>query len=260
MQVTALYRYPVKGFTGEACDSLDVLPGGRIAGDRIFGLRFNDSTTPDAAWSRKTEFVALVHTPGIARLRLRFDHAAQRLHIEHDDAVVFDGAMDESGRKQLAAVIGEYVRGLEVNPIGDRTDRLPLRVVGDGTPRYQDREPGYVTLHGKSSVAAVAAHVGEAHDLVERRFRSNIAVDGLGAWAEQDFVGRRLRIGEVEFDVAAPVTRCLATHANPNTGARDIAMMPKLLELLPTERPTFAVMMTSQRGGRVRIGDAVVRG
>jgi hypothetical protein len=32
-------------------------------------------------------------------------------------------------------------------------------------------------------------------------------------------------------------------------------MMKKLLEMLPTERPTFAVMMTSERGGAIRVGD-----
>lgn len=256
MRVAALYRYPVKGFTREPCDMLDVLPGGRIAGDRVLGLRFNDSAAPDTAWSSKLEFVALVHTPGLARLHLRFDRQTLQLCVEQDDKVLFDGVLDPRGRERFAGVIGEYVRALDENPIGTRTDRLPLRVVGDGTtPRYQDREPGYVTLHGRGSLAAVAEHVGETPDLTERRFRSNIAIDGLDAWEEQRFVGRRLRIGDVEFHVANPVTRCLATHANPITGARDLPMMKKLLELLPTERPTFAVLMTSERGGSIRVGD-----
>jgi uncharacterized protein YcbX len=37
--VVALYRYPVKGFTPEACDNLTVLDEGRIAGDRVLGVR-----------------------------------------------------------------------------------------------------------------------------------------------------------------------------------------------------------------------------
>jgi len=89
------------------------------------------------------------------------------------------------------------------------------------------------------------------------RFRSNIAVDGIAAWDEQAWVGRTLRIGNVAFDVAAPVTRCLATHANPLTGERDRPVMKTLLGLHRAERPTFAVMMTSDRGGRIRVGDAI---
>jgi uncharacterized protein len=39
-RVAALYRYPVKGFTPEACETLTVLDEGRIAGDRVLGIRF----------------------------------------------------------------------------------------------------------------------------------------------------------------------------------------------------------------------------
>ena len=34
-----------------------------------------------------------------------------------------------------------------------------------------------------------------------------------------------MRIGEVEFDVTEPKTRCLATHANPETGERDVPLV-----------------------------------
>ena len=258
MHVAALYRYPVKGFSSESCESLDVLPGGRIAGDRVLALRFNDSATPDGAWSSKVECVALVHTPGLARLRLRFDHQAFRLEVRNDTALLFDGLIDERGRERFASAIGQYVVGLGENPTRARTGRLPLRLVGDGsTPRYQDREPGYATLHGRASVDVVAEAIGQSRELTEQRFRSNIAVEGLDAWAEQRFVGRTLRIGGVAFDVRQPVTRCLATHAHPVTGERDVPMMKKLLELHASDRPTFAVLMTSDHGGSIRVGDRV---
>jgi len=155
-------------------------------------------------------------------------------------------------------VIERYLLGLEESPIASRAVPFPLRVVGDGiTPRYQDREPGYTTLHGRGSLAALASMVSEAPDITERRFRSNVAVDGLGAWDEQRWVGRRLRVGGVEFNVVNPVTRCLATHANPQSGKRDLPIMKTLLRMFPSERPTFAVMMTSDRGGRIRVGDRV---
>jgi len=258
MRVAALFRYPVKGFTREECDSLEVLPGGRIAGDRVLGLRFNDATVADDAWGTKLEFVALVNTPGLTALQLEFDHDALRLRIRRAGEVLFDDVLDSAGRRRFASTIEQYVLGLEENPLSSRPDRLPLRVVGDGTTsRYQDREPGYTTLHGRRSLAAVATAVAEQPDLTERRFRSNIAIDDLDTWEEQSWVGRSLRIGDVAFKVAAPVTRCLATHAHPTTGKRDLPMMKTLLALFPKERPTFAIMMTADRGGRIRVGDKV---
>jgi hypothetical protein len=258
MRVAALFRYPVKGFTREECDSLEVLPGGRIAGDRVLGLRFNDAPTTDDAWGTKLDFVALVHTPGLTPLDVRFDHETLRLRIRLADAVLLDDVLDDAGRRRFASVIEGYLLGLDESPIASRAAPFPLRVVGDGiTPRYQDREPGYTTLHGRGTLAALASTVAETPEITERRFRSNVAVDGLDAWDEQRWVGRRLRIGEVDYDVANPVTRCLATHANPFSGKRDLPIMKTLLRMFPSERPTFAVMMTSDRGGRIRVGDRV---
>src|SRR5215212_7753482 len=68
-QVAALYRYPVKSLSPESCDSLTVLSEGRIAGDRVLGFRFADTTEADEEWSRKTGMLALVNTPGLAALK-----------------------------------------------------------------------------------------------------------------------------------------------------------------------------------------------
>jgi uncharacterized protein YcbX len=114
-------------------------------------------------------------------------------------------------------------------------------------------------LHGRQSLAAFATAVAEAPEVTEMRFRSNVAVDGLGTWEEQSWMNRNLRIGDTEFKVVNPVTRCLATHANPTTGKRDLPVMQTLLQVFPAERPTFAILMTSDRGGRIRVGDEVQR-
>jgi uncharacterized protein YcbX len=260
MRVAALYRYPVKGFTAEECETLSVLDAGRIAGDRVLGVRFANSAIPGDAWGTKHEFVALVNTPGLSRLRLGFDHETLRLRIKLRGEILVDETLNDAGRKRLASAIEEYVLKLDENPLSSRSDRLPLRVIGDGvTPRYQDDESGYVTLHGRQSVAAVAAAAG-APDLSEYRFRSNIAVDGLDAWEEQKWIGRSVRIGEVKFAAVSAKGRCLATHANPLTGQRDLPILKTLLKVFPREKPTFAIAMTTDRGGTIHVGDEVEPG
>jgi uncharacterized protein YcbX len=114
-----------------------------------------------------------------------------------------------------------------------------------------------VTLHGRQSLAAVAAAAG-APDLSEHRFRSNIAVEGLEAWEEQSWIGRSVCIGEVKFEAISAKARCLATHANPLTGERDLPIMRTLIKVFPREKPTFAIaMITIDRGGTIRVGDEV---
>jgi uncharacterized protein YcbX len=253
MRVAALYRYPVKGFTPEERDSLPVLDSGRAAGDRVLGIRFANAAESGDGWGTKHEFVALVNTPGLARLQLAFDHENLRLRIGAGGATLIEEGLDERGRKRIAAAIEEFVLGLEENPLSSHPARRPLRVVGDGvTSRYQDDSAGYVTLHSSESLAAIAATLG-APDLSGQRFRSNIVVEGLEPWEEQSWVGRRIRIGEVAFEAVSEKTRCLATHANPLTGERDLPIMKTLLKAFPRQKPTFAIAMTAAgRGGTIR--------
>src|SRR5215510_10200468 len=257
-RVAALYRYPVKGFTPEECEMLTVLDKGRIAGDRVLGIRFADTAAADDAWSKKTEMVALMNTPGLARLHLKFEAEARRLCLSLASTVLVDAVLNQEGRKRLAAAVAAYVLTLDENPLAGHPERLPLRVIGDGlTPRYHDAEAGQVTLHGRGSLHALTAALANAEDC-ELRFRSNIALEGLDAWEELSWVGRQVRIGTVTFDVIRSKVRCLATHANPKTGERDVPILSTLTTVFGQEKPTFGVaMVPSQAGGPIHVGDHV---
>ena len=255
-RVVALYRYPLKGFTPEECEVLTVLDEGRITGDRVLGLRFADTEAADDAWSKKTGMVALVNTPGLARLYLRFEEKSLRLCISLASAVLVDEVLNNGGRNRIAAAAEDYVLKLDENPLSGHRERLPLRLVGDGiTPRYQDREPGFVTLHSRESLADLAAAIGD-HQLSEWRFRSNIAIEGLKAWEEQAWIGGSVRVGSVQFVVVKACGRCLSTHANPKTGERDRPILTTLTHVIGQEKPTFAVaMLPTRAGGQIHVGD-----
>jgi uncharacterized protein YcbX len=255
--VAALYRYPVKSFTPETCESLNVLADGRIAGDRVLGFRFADTPEADDEWSRKFGMIALVNTPGIARLRLNYDEAEGRLRLGLDGMTLVEEALDPAGRRKICDAVAGYVSSLPENPLRDHPEHLPLRLVGDGrTSRYQDRPDGYVTLHGRASVAALAGALGDL-ELSERRFRSNVAVEGLEPWQELGWLGETLRIGRLRFRVQLPIGRCLATHANPQTGERDRPILTTLTRVIGQENPTLAVALVAADAGEIHVGDEV---
>ncbi len=256
-KVTALYRYPVKGFTPEPVEHITVLPGGRVAGDRVLNFRFADAPAADTAWCRKSHGVVLANTPGLARLHVRFDERSQRLRISSENGILVDESLDEAGRQRAVDAITRYVLSLDENPLKGQPEHLPLKLVGDGTtPRYQDNEAGQVTLHSRESLASAAVALRDAN-LNELRFRHNIVIDGVSAWEEQSWVGGKLRVGNVAFETVAPKVRCLATHANPLTGERDLQVMQTLVKVFAQKEPTFGVGMLSAAGGEIRTGDTV---
>ncbi|MDH3442427.1 MAG: MOSC domain-containing protein [Deltaproteobacteria bacterium] len=257
-RVAALYRYPVKGFNPEVCNVLSILDHGRVAGDRVLGFRFADTEAPDDAWSRKVGMLALINTPGLAKLKVRFEPGINRLTLYNNKETLIRALLDDDGRQSVAKFVADYVLSLKENPLAGHPEKLPLRVVGDGvTPRYHDRETGEITLHSRESIAAVGDAAGD-RELNELRFRSNIAIEGVDAWEEFDWVGHKLSIGAVEFDVVRPKPRCLATHANPETGERDLPMVATLVKLFGQTPPSFAVAMLPSKGsGDVHLGDEV---
>ncbi|MBM3341868.1 MAG: MOSC domain-containing protein [Betaproteobacteria bacterium] len=256
-KVVALYRYPVKGFTPERCERLKVLPGGRIAGDRVLNFRFADAPVADTAWCRKYHGVVLANTPGLARLSVRFDDVKQTLHMAFGDSLLAEEALNTTGRQRLVAALTQYVHSLDENPLKDHPERSPLKLVGDGvTPRFQDNEAGQVTLHSRESLASAGAALHDAN-LDEHRFRHNIVIEGVPAWQEQAWAGQRVRVGAVEFETVVPKVRCLATHANPQTGERDLQVMQTLTRAFNQQQPTFGVGMLSNSGGEIGVGDEV---
>lgn len=267
--VVSLYRHPIKGFTAESVAELTVQPDGRIAGDRVLAFRFADATTPEDRdgldyWP-KAKGLSLQDFPTLAALRTHFDDRAGRVRIEHDGSVLVEAGLDDDGRTQLADAVTDFVLASAEGRRLRRPGRLPLVLLGDGvTSRFQDRPRGYVSVHSSDSVSAL----GDALDMDvdDRRFRSNIVIDDAAAWSELDWTGE-VTVGDVSFDAAGPIVRCLATHANPDTGVRDAKVLTTLTAAFSQAEPTLGRLLlpgsasdggqTPWAGGTIRLGDAV---
>jgi uncharacterized protein YcbX len=94
----------------------------------------------------------------------------------------------------------------------------------------------------------------------ERRLRPNLvlSVPGAPAFVEDTWVGRRLRIGSaadgVVFEVLKPTPRCVMTNAAQD----DLPRSSRPLKSLAGRNLELGIDARVVRGGRVRVGDAVV--
>lgn len=276
-KVTALYRYPVKGFTPQLCESLTVQPDGRIAGDRVLAVRFADSATPEDKdgldyWP-KAKGLCLQDFPTLARLRIDFDGRTLTFRDRTDnDAVLVSAGLDQTGRREVCDALAVWIlAGPDAKRLG-RPGRLPLELVGDGeSARFQDRPRGFVSLHSEESVREVEQANG-AVPLDDRRFRSNVVIDGVPARTELDWAvdNADLTVGAVRFTAQKTIVRCMAVTANPDTGVRDANLLKVLTTEVGLEEPALGVLLLptdatgsgevgsdSGTGGVLRIGDQV---
>jgi uncharacterized protein YcbX len=119
-------------------------------------------------------------------------------------------------------------------------------------PRGQQDRPATVHITVEASLRALAEALEAPVDV--SRFRSNIHLDlDAEPYAEERWLGRRLRIGDAELEIVIGCERCSIPTRDPRTQEK----WPQLLRLLAAERATtFGLIARPLGPAIVRRGDA----
>src|ERR1700724_1460718 len=93
--VASIYRYPVKGLGPDRRDSVELLPGRTIAGDRLYAIENGPSGFDPAhpAYLPKSRFLMLMRNERLAALRAAFDEATHALAIRADSGEAVRGGL-----------------------------------------------------------------------------------------------------------------------------------------------------------------------
>lgn len=248
-RVAGLFRHPVKGFTPEAVDEVVLAAGETFPCDRLYAVENGPSgfDPDDPQHVSKQKFTVLAKSAALSKCVTRFEDKESILHVIWPDGIHGAYALETSeGCDALAA---ELARAFPDDFQG------PLRVLkGPGSHRFTDHHSGQLSLLNLASLASVSAGFGQ--DVEASRFRMNVHLEGLEAWAEDNWsAGEMFRLGEAELSILTPTVRCKATHANPSTGVYDLDTVPQLFRHFG--RNTFGMYALVEKGGRVRLGDAL---
>ena len=253
MKIESLYRYPVKGLTPEFLDSAVLTPGRCIPWDRAFALSQGDSTLnpADPTWIPKTNFMCLLRNASIALLNTRFDEMTNTLAITTPDGASLEAApLTPEGQETLTKFFIDY--------LGAETRYGPAQK----PPSFQhfenhsfcDHKTQVISLIGLGSLRALEAAAGAARD--KRRFRANVYIEDIAPWAEFDWLGKTIAIGDAKLRVQERIDRCGATTVNPDTAIRDANPVKELQKNFGhIELGIFAEVLTP---GEIRPGDELI--
>ena len=233
MQVTEIWRYPVKSIGGERLTSAAVGSLG-VEGDRGWGVF--DVETGNVLTARRS--------PGLLMMSARVVDGEVIITMPDGSEV---GSSNADG--PLSALLE---RPVELRAAGDEggTYENPMDVENDADWVSWTGPAGAWHDSGRSRVSLVST--GSLGDWDIRRFRTNIVVDGSG---EDDFVGDAVAIGDdVVLDVTKRIDRCvMITRPQPGLD-RDLG----LLKQINRERESclsIGALITTP--GTIEIGSAV---
>ncbi len=247
--VSALTIAPVKGARVAAVPAVDLGPHGAAGDRRLLVVDHADALLETS------------RTPALTQVAPAWDanRRALRLRLPGGEEVEDVVAPGEPATTRLYD--GREVRGRRVGgPLADALSEhlgRPVRLLAvDADQTAADDFP--VTLMSGASLRALAPALGGAVPDA-RRFRMTIAVEGVDAWAEHDWAGGEVAVGEAVLRVVDPVPRCVVTTRSPDDGRRDAPVLKALAQLRGKDDVTFGVWCKVLSPGRVRVGDAVTR-
>ena len=213
--------------------------------DRTWAVAHDLSKFDPAApgWTSCANFQRGARTPAVMAIRSRFDEVTGQMHLSHP--ALPDLAFDPET---------EGARLIDwLAPISPDDRFAPVALVKAPGVAMTDSDYPSVSIKNLASNAALSDHMGQP--LWIHRWRGNLWVDGFAPWAEFDWIGRQLRIGEALLEVRERVGRCKATSANPETGVIDADTLRGLREVVGEQDfGAFAVVL---QGGRIQPGDVV---
>ncbi len=240
-------RYPVKGLNGEVLDKVLLTVGEGIPHDRRFALapaasRF-DRSNPE--WMPKRNFLQLMRDERLALLDSHFDPESGMLTICRDGRQVARGDITQPlGRNLVEQFLQAFI------PPGPRGNPHIVEAPGRMLSDVPDKFLSILNLASVNDIERVARSPVDP-----RRFRANLHLGGLPAWAEMSWQGKEIAIGDVRLEVVEVTGRCAATEVDPDSGERDLHLLKILQQGFGHTACGIYARVTA--GGRIEKGDTV---
>lgn len=224
-QLIELWRYPVKSLGGQPLTEARCESRG-ISGDRQWAVRGEDGKLGSGKTTHRFR-----RMPGLLSLTSLVDSDGSAwVHFADGTA---GAVVDPVTWSRLGRVVGEPVTLVEEREVS-HFDDAPVHIVTSAALRWLERRP-------------------EHHQVDRLRFRPNIIIGCAGAEvAEEAWLGRRLRVGEVVVEVERRTERCVMT----TLPQADLGFAPRVLkDLEDANDACFGVYATVVAPGTIRVGD-----
>ena len=251
--VESLWRYPVKSMRGEELDEVFAGFSG-VYGDRLFA--FSSSASP-----KGFPFLTGREQRQMLRYRPRFrqpEKAARPINQAEAEKL-------PPGVTPLYAAPDDLMLDVET-PTGDALaidDSALIEALRQGIDaKHQltllrseraltDSRP--LSIFGVQSARKLGEETGITVD--KRRFRANIYLDLAEGFAEDEFVGRSIRIGpKVIVSILERDPRCMMITLDPDTGEKEPALLKKVAQAHSGMAGVYGAVLVE---GMVHKGDSV---
>lgn len=275
--IKSIWRYPVKGMSGERVQSC-VFDAGGVKGDRIWTLqdvqrqeiqncKFRPQLLQCCARSRRNIASGYVEITFPNGKRLRCDNPQANAEVSalvgHDSVLQpLRPKTDDNFYRRYKT--DEHTWLEELKATFAREEGEPLPDLDNLPPSMQDFVPvlGTFFLVSLFHVLTTASlnHMKQQNpesDWRVERFRPNLVIDtlpGMTGLAEQDWIGKVLKMGELVIECSGPAPRCGAVTRKQGGFGADASLLRSIVR---EAGQNLGIYGNIQSAGLIDVGDEV---
>ncbi|MEC7837572.1 MAG: MOSC N-terminal beta barrel domain-containing protein [Chloroflexota bacterium] len=248
MKIKNLFRFPVKSFTPEKKDSVDINDLGKIIGDRVGAFRLGEDSKGFEQWLKKTNYLSLMHVPYLSLIKIKFDESLEKIILTIPGSEAQE--INISDKEKIENIISDFLKK------NNFEKKFKFIFPNNNNTSFHDTKAGLVSLHSEESEKKLNNTISDVDGI---RFRSNIIIEGCEAFEELSWIGKKITINGLIFTVEKSITRCAAVNCNPDQGFYDKNILKVLPNLNGIKEPSFGIKLKLlSKGGNININDSIM--
>lgn len=239
MRLTKIYRHPIKAHGREKLASVLLLAGACLPGDRRWAVA-HEAAKLVPGWNPCSNFHRGAKAPQL--MAITAELSGDQLTLRHPDRPDLTFNPDDTND------LGTFLEWIA--PLSPANRAQPARIVSADRGMTDSDFPS-ISIQSQASLDALSGLVGK--QLSQDRFRGNLWLDGCDAFAEFNWIGRDIQIGDAVLTIKERITRCRATMANPTNGQVDTDTLGALSAAY--RHQDFGVYAVVKTGGQISVND-----
>ena len=258
ISISSINYCPVKSISFQTIKSCEIRKNTGIVGDRIFafskGLDLNQARLFEKKLEERrgkwNKILTLKNSPVLNKYNFFFDNDKLTL-TQNSNKILTINSNKTNEFDLLTNKILEMEKSLQKPMFLMKNKDIPFFDTSISNKTILNHS---ISLINNKSVEDFKNKTNL--EIETQRFRGNMFIDGIEAWEERNWIGKIIRINNIQFKVEKNIPRCVAINLKPNTDDNSL----NLLQSLKKNYNHFdmGIYLTALDDGQVNIGDNVL--
>ena len=251
--ISKLFFSPVKSLSFQSTTKCEIVKNIGIKDDRVIAftrnanLEFSTVLKKDSSSRNHKDFLSLKNTPTLNKYYFYLKNNKLTLFSNKKEIIQID--LDNKNEHDLLC---QKLIDVE-KTIKEPTYLLQNKEFPFFDTTHSKETHNTISLINMNSIKDLSSKLGS--EIEYQRFRGNIYIDNIDPWKEREWIGRTLKINDVEFAVDTHIPRCSATNLKPKTDISTINLPLEIKKIY--NHSDMGVYLKAKRNGMIQENDEI---